>query len=170
MIFYYSSIFTLDLSTIILYILAFVLLLISFIKDRHKTKIALKKGWMSFKKIMPILIPLFIIVGIILTIVTPDMIKSFLGEDSGALGILIALIVGSVSFLPPFVTYPLGAELIREGAGYPQVAALVTALMGVGFVYLFIESKFFGSKATFLRNGLALMAAAIVAVVVMVVM
>lgn len=155
-----------DISTIILYVLAVVLLIISFVKDRKKTKMGVKKGWMAFKKILPILIPLFLIVGIILTVISPDIIKFSLGENSGIMGVFIGLLVGSIAFMPPFVTYPLGVELLEKGAGYPQVAAFVTTLMAVGVVYFTAETKFFGTKSTILRNGLGFIASLIVALVV----
>jgi uncharacterized membrane protein YraQ (UPF0718 family) len=167
---YFKQIFSFDISTIILYTVALSLLLISFIKDKKKTKMALKKGWKSFKNIIPMLVPLFIIVGVVLTIVTPETIKNLLGDESGIVGVIIGLLVGSVAFMPPFITYPLGAELLKGGAGYPQVAALVTALMSVGIVYLTTEYKFFGWKATISRNVLALTASSVVALVIWVVM
>jgi len=55
-----------DLSTIIIYGIALALLIVSLVKDRGKTKKAIKKGWMAFIKILPVLIPLFLIVGIVL--------------------------------------------------------------------------------------------------------
>ncbi|WP_105617707.1 permease [Vallitalea okinawensis] len=155
-----------DISSLIMYVLAIILLIISFIKDRSKTKKAIKKGWMAFKKIVPVLVPLFLIVGIVLTVVTPDMIGSLLGEQSGFIGVLIGLVTGSIAFMPPFVTYPLGVELLDKGAGYPQVAALVTTLMAVGLVYWSAETKFFGTKSTILRNGLAFIASITVALVI----
>lgn len=155
-----------DLSTIILYSIAIILLFISLVKDKKKTKMAIKKGWMAFKKILPILIPLFIIVGVVLSVVTPDMIRSVLGDNSGILGVALGMIVGSIAFIPPFVAYPLGADLLTNGAGYPQVAAFVTTLMAVGIVYWMAETKFFGKKAVILRNSLAFIASGIVAIVI----
>ena len=155
-----------DISTIILYGIALVLLIISVIKDPGKTKKAIKKGWMAFVKIIPVLIPLFIVVGVLLSLITPDMIKQVMGEDSGLLGVLTGMLIGSVAFMPPFVTFPLGAELLGHGAGYPQVAAFVTTLMAVGLVYWVAEVKFFGHKAVILRNSLAFIASGVVALVV----
>ena len=155
-----------DLSTIILYSVAIVLLIISLIKDRKKTKAAVKKGWMAFLKILPVLIPLFIIVGVVLSVVTPDMIRLALGENSGVAGVAIGMITGSIAFIPPFVAFPLGADLLENGAGYPQVAAFVTTLMAVGIVYWAAEKKFFGNKAVVLRNSLAFIASGIVAFVI----
>lgn len=155
-----------DISTLILYGIALVLLVVSIIKDRGKTKKAIRKGWMAFVKIMPVLIPLFVVVGVLLSIITPEMIKQVMGEESGVFGVLTAMLIGSIAFMPPFVTFPLGAELLGYGAGYPQVAAFVTTLMAVGLVYWVAEVKYFGHKAVYLRNSLAFVASGIVALVV----
>jgi len=155
-----------NISNLIIYSLVLILLIISTIKNPKKTKMALIKALKSFIKIMFVLIPLFLFVGILLTFVTPDMIRVFIGEKSGILGVFTATIVGSIAFMPPFVSYPLGAELLEKGAGYPQIAALVTSLMSVGFVYLGAETKFFGVKATLLRNSLAIVGTLVVAFVV----
>ena len=157
-------------STYILYALSLTLLTISFFKDKSKTKKAIKKGWMSFKKIIIILIPLFMFVGILLSLITPEQIKLAMGDESGIVGVVIALVVGSIAFIPSFLTFPLGAELLESGAGYPQVAALVTALMAVGIVYIVAEHKFFGRKAVVLRNSFAILASVVVAFVIWVVM
>ena len=155
-----------DISTIILYSVAIVLLIISFVKDKKKTKAAVKKGWMAFKKIVPVLIPLFIIVGVVLSVITPEMIRFVLGENSGIAGVAIGMVAGSIAFIPPFVAFPLGADLLENGAGYPQVAAFVTTLMAVGIVYWAAEKKFFGNKAVILRNTLAFVASGVVAFVI----
>lgn len=155
-----------DASTIILYSIAIVLLVVSSLKDRKKTKAAVKKGWMAFKKILPVLIPLFMIVGVVLSVVNPDIIRTLLGQDSGIFGVILGMIVGSIAFIPPFVAYPLGAELLQNGAGYPQVAAFITTLMAVGFVYWMAEKKYFGKKAVIMRNSMAFIASGIVAFVV----
>lgn len=159
-----------NISTIILYAMATFFLVISLVKDRKKTVMGMKKGFMAFKKILPLLIPLFLIVGIVLTYVTPEMIRQILGEESGWIGTTLGLLLGSLAFMPPFVAFPLGAELIEKGAGFPQVAAFVTTLMGVGFVYLQAEIKFFGTGSTIRRNSLAFVAAIIVALVIGVLM
>lgn len=153
----------------ILYAVTFLLLVISFIKDKEKTKKGLIKGAKSFIKLMPVLLPLFLFIGILLAIVTPEFISSVLGPDSGLLGYLFGLIVGSITFMPPFVAYPLGVELLANGAAYPQVAGFLVALMSVGLVYYSAESKLFSKKSAILRNLISFIGAIIVILVVLVV-
>ena len=154
-----------DPSSLFLYGLSLVLLLFSFSRDRKKTRMALKKGWKAFVGLVPLLLPLFLIVGVLLAVVSPSMIQTLLGESSGFMGVIAGLLMGSVAFMPPFVVYPLAAELLEQGAGYPQIAAFVTTLMGVGLVYWAAETEFFGRRLTLLRNSLAFVASALVALV-----
>jgi len=151
-----------SLEAIIIYTLAGVLTIISFIYNKDKTLKGLKKGAKSFIKLMPVLLPLFLFIGILLALVTPEFISSILGEDSGFFGYVFGIVVGSVTFMPPFVAYPLGRELLNNGAAYPQVAGFLVALMSVGLVYFAAESKFFSAKSALIRNIVSIIGAIIV--------
>lgn len=158
-----------SIETYILYGLTVILLVLSFMKDKKKTKMGIKKGVKSFLKLMPILIPTFMFIGILLAVVTPEFISRLLGEESGILGVISGLTVGSITFMPPFVAYPLGVELLANGGAYPQVAGFLVTLMSVGIVYYVLESKTFNVKVTLLRNIVSLVGAIIVVLIVMVV-
>ncbi len=154
------------LETYIIYIVTIVLLVVSFFKSKEKTVRGLKKGVKTFLKILPILIPLFLFVGIILALVTPEFISNSLGESSGIFGIAFGLVIGSITFMSPFVAYPLGVELLENGAAYPQIAGFLVTLMSVGVVYFAAESKFFSKKAAIVRNLISFIGALIVIVIV----
>lgn len=157
------------IETYIIYIVTFILLIISYFKSKEKTYKGLKKGVKTFFKILPILLPLFLFVGIILALVTPEFISNSLGESSGIFGLIFGLVVGSVTFMSPFVAYPLGVELLENGAAYPQVAGFLVTLMSVGLVYFAAETKFFSKKAAIVRNLVSFIGAIIVIVIVSVI-
>ncbi len=158
-----------SIETITLYIITMILLVLSLFKSKEKTIKGLKKGAKTFIKLMPVLLPLFLFIGILLAVVTPDFISSILGEDSGFVGYLLGMTIGSITFMPPFVAYPLGVQLLENGAAYPQVAMFLVTLMSVGIVYYPMESKFFNRKAAIYRNLVSLIGAVIVVLIVMVV-
>ncbi|MGS0973557.1 MAG: permease [Candidatus Izemoplasmataceae bacterium] len=158
-----------SIEAIIIYSIAIILLIISFFADKKKTLKGLKKGSKSFIKLMPVLLPLFLFIGILLAIVTPSFISTLLGEESGFLGIVLGLSIGSITFMPPFVAYPLGVELLENGGAYPQVAGFLVTVMSVGLVYYAVESKFFNKKAAIYRNLISFIGAIIVILIVMVV-
>jgi len=158
------------LFTYILYALAIVGLLISFLKDRKKTKAALMKAWKSFENILPQILTIFMIIGFALAIFPPETIRKLLGAESGFLGILAAALIGSITLMPGFVAFPLAAALLKSGAGYMQLAAFVSTLMMVGVITIPIERKTFGLKATITRNASAFVFSFVVAVVMGVVL
>ncbi|MDD2533944.1 MAG: permease [Eubacteriales bacterium] len=142
--------------TAILYGLAFGLLLLSFFKDRKKTKMALKKSWKSFENILPQMLAILPLIGLVLAILSPETISGLIGKQSGWLGIAIAATLGSITLIPGFVAFPLAAALLEAGAGISQIAVFVSTLMMVGIVTLPVEMKYFGKRATLTRNALAL--------------
>ncbi len=141
--------------SIIMYLLAAVGLVASAIADRKKTKQALVKAWKSFSNLLPDFSGVLALVGLVLTILSPEVISSVIGGRSGVLGMVIASIVGAITLIPGFVSFPLAASLLERGAGVMQVAVFVSTLMMVGFVTMPLERKHFGAKAAYLRNGLS---------------
>lgn len=141
--------------TDILYVLAIGGLLLSFLKDRKKTKMALKKAWKSFENIMPQFLCVILIIGMALSVLSEETISALLGSGSGMWGVAIAAIIGSITLIPGFVAFPLAAALLEGGAGYMQITAFVSTLMMVGIVTMPIEIKTFGKKIALLRNGAA---------------
>lgn len=154
------------MSDYFIYVIVLILLAISAVLDKKKTKKALKIGLKSFKNLLPTLIPMMLFIGVILSILSPDNISLILGERSGIFGIIAGLIVGSVAFLPSFVAFPLGASLLEHGAGYPQIAAFVSTLMAVGVASIALEIQYFGKKMAVHRNILAMFASIMFTVIV----
>lgn len=152
------------------YVIAAVALGFSWFKSKEKTIQALKKAWKSFENILPQFLSILLLIGFVLSILTPSQISSLIGGDSGWIGVLLASILGSITLIPGFIAFPLAAALIKSGAGYMQIAAFISTLMMVGIVTLPMEIKFFGKKAAYLRNGLAFIFSLIVALVMGVVL
>lgn len=139
----------------ILYVAAVGGLLISFLKDKAKTKKALMKAWKSFMNLLPDFAGILALVGLVLTLLSPDTISQLLGSQSGLLGMIVAAVVGAITLIPGFISFPLAYTLLQKGAGVVQVGVFVSTLMMVGFVTMPLEKKHFGAKATYLRNGLS---------------
>lgn len=149
--------------TYILYGLCIVLTLISFFKDKEKTKRALINGIKSFENIMPQFLSILVIIGIGLTILKPETISTLIGNDSGILGVVLSSLVGSVIMMPTFVAFSTGNTLIQNGAGYAQVSALITTLTMVGVLTFPLEAKYIGKRGAFYRNFLAFLFSFVVA-------
>ncbi len=151
--------------SVIFYSVCAVALVISFFKSKEKTFLALKKAWRSFENVLPQVLSILLIIGITLAILTPEQISYFLGSGSGWYGVLLAALIGSVTLVPVFIAFPLAGALLQHGAGYMQLAAFVSTLMMVGIITFPVEIKYFGLKATVLRNAFGLIFSLIVAAV-----
>jgi len=156
--------------TYVLYLTTAILLVVSYMKDKKKTKMAIKKAWKSFENILPQFLIILILIGIVLAILSPDVISSLLGQKSGWLGIIIASIIGSITLIPGFVAFPLAATLLKNGAGFTQMAVFISTLMMVGIVTLPLEIKYFGKKVAVMRNISAYLFSFIIALVIGVVL
>lgn len=155
---------------IVLYTITAIYLSLSFIKDKYKTKVALLSSWKMFRNVLPDLLAIMLFVGLALSLLTPSLISSIIGENSGLLGILYSTIIGSIAIVPSFIVFPLGHTLVQNGAALPQVAVLMSTLMSVGLASLFMEQKTFGQSFAYARNISAIVMSLLFALIIWVVM
>ena len=143
------------MDTLLLYLVAAICLLGSYLKNREKTGIAMKKAVKAFENILPQFLVVFLLVAMGMAVLDPETISLVLGKNSGVFGVLAASLIGAITLIPGFVAFPAAAALLHGGAGATQIAAFVSSLMMVGVVTLPLEIQFFGKRAAFLRNLLA---------------
>lgn len=154
------------METYILYGVTILFLIVSYFKDKGKTKMALIKAWKAFENILPEFLVVLILVGLMLAILEPEVISKLIGSESGWFGTIIAAVVGSLVLIPGFVAFPTADLLLRNGAGLVQIAAFVSTLMMVGVITLPVEIKYFGKKTSLLRNGIGFFFCFLVAIIV----
>jgi uncharacterized membrane protein YraQ (UPF0718 family) len=153
-------------NTIIFGSLTGVCLLLSYILDKDKTILGLKKGSKMLFNILHPFLNILIIISIVLFFIPESLIVQYLGANSGWLGFGIAAFIGSITLIPGFISYPLAATLLSQGATYSVVAVFMTTMMMVGVVTLPLEIRYFGRKAAILRNFFNLIAAILIGVFV----
>ena len=156
--------------TYVVYVLAITGLIISFVKDKTKTKKALGLALKSFENLLPQFIAILIIIAFALTVLDTEQISRILGKESGALGLVIGAGIGSVTLIPPYVALPLIASLLQSGAGYAQITIFLTTLTTVGVITLPVEIKYLGRNTAIRRNFLALVFSSILALIMGLVM
>ncbi len=152
--------------TVFLYTIAAGFLFLSFIKSREKTKKALMVARKAFLNILPEFSAILILIAVVLSLVSPQIIQHLIGGQSGASGMLITSIIGSITLIPGFIAFPLAKSLLDNGAGVTQIVVFISTLMMVGFVTAPLEIKYFGKRQTLLRNGMAFVYSFIVALIV----
>ena len=147
---------------IVLSLATAILLALSFFADRGKTLAGLKKGAKMFLNILPALLAVLILVSVFLYVVPNHVLIEWLGKGTGWAGIVSAALLGSISLIPGFIAFPLGAILVHSGVSYQAVAVFITTLMMVGILTLPLEAKYFGWKVSLLRNALSFFGALLI--------
>lgn len=148
-----------------LYVFTSIAVITSYLFNPEKTKKGFKKGWMKFSKTLPDYLKLLMIISVIL-LLSQDFIITYLSQDNIFIGLILSLLIGSVTMMPGFIAYPLAKILVNNGVPYMVVAGFVTSLMLVGIVTFPLEKKYFGTKATLMRNSLSFMVAFGIAILV----
>ncbi|MFH1483282.1 MAG: permease [Chloroflexota bacterium] len=143
-----------------------VLSMVSIALDRKKTLEGVKRGWRMFRNVLLPFLNILILISVVLYFVPPSVISHYLGANSGVLGFSIAALVGSITLIPGFISYPIAAGLIQQGASYAVVATFMTTLMMVGVVTLPLEIRYFGKRVAIARNALNFVAAVITGLLV----
>ncbi len=147
-------------------ILVLVCLAVSFLRNRQKTLLALKIALNALKRLAPMVLTVIALIGIIMGFIPPSWIASSIGSGRGVVGVGIAALLGSVMFIPGIIAFPLAATLVSRGAGITAVAAFITTLTMIGFLFLPLEIRELGRRFAAVRNGLSFIAALAVAVLV----
>lgn len=141
-------------------------LIVSAIVDIRKTGKALKTAGKKFLALLPSFLIMLAAVSVILTLIPEETIVRILGKEDIFGGTVIASLLGSITFMPGFVVFPLAGILVTKGVAYTVLAGFTTTLMMVGVLTYPIEKEFFGIKITIIRNVLSFIIAIIISLVI----
>lgn len=147
-----------------LYFVAAAALLVSVAADRRKTVQALKVTFKKMRRILPGYMHLLILLSFVL-LVSDSLIVNLLSSSNPWYGLFSGLGIGSLTMIPGFISYPLAGVLVEQGVPYMVVAGFVTSLMMVGIVTFPVEKAYFGVRMALMRNGVALLIALVISIV-----
>lgn len=158
-----------DIFTVIFWVVAVVMIVISLVKDRKKTFAAMKKTKGMMGNMLGEIIAILFLIGLLLTWLPPETIKDVLGSTNAFVSTIVSAVVGSVTLIPAFVAFPLVGSLVDAGASIIPAVAFLTTLTMVGIVTFPLEKKEFGVRFALTRNlmsfGFAMLIAALMGVI-----
>ena len=162
--------FILDIFTILFWVIAVILFIVSFVKSKEKTIAAMKKSRGMMGSMIGEIIAIIFMIGLVLTFIPPETIKTVLGTSNTYISTVISALVGSITLIPAFVAFPLVGSLVDVGASIVPAVAFLTTLTMVGIVTFPLEKKEFGTKFAVMRNlfsfGFAIIIALLMGVVI----
>ena len=144
-----------DIFTIVFWVVAIVLTIVSLIKNKKKTFAAMKKSKGMMGNMLSDIVAIIFLIGLVLTFIPPETIKTVLGSANTLMSTVVSALVGSITLIPAFVAFPLVGSLVDAGASIIPGVAFLTTLTMVGVVTFPLEKKEFGSKFALTRNVLS---------------
>lgn len=154
-----------DIFTLIFLIIAVGLTVASIIKNKKKTFAAMKKSKSMMGNMLGEIIAIIFLIGLLLTLIPPETIKSALGSANTFVSTIVGALVGSITLIPAFVAFPLVGSLVDAGASIIPAVAFLTTLTMVGVVTFPLEKKEFGTKFALTRNILSFGFAIVIALI-----
>jgi len=152
-----------DTFTIGLWSASLLLMVAAFIKSKTKTFAAMKKSKKIMSNMLGDFVAIIFMIGLILTLVPPETIRTFLGEANAGKATVAAAIAGSVTLIPGFLAFPLVGSLVDAGASIVPAVAFLTTLTMVGIITFPLEKKEFGTRFALSRNILGFIFALFIA-------
>lgn len=154
-----------DIFTIAIWIITIGLLLFSFVKDKSKTKEALKKALIMGRGMALSIFAVIFAIGFILAILPPEKIAEIIGNQNVFVATIAAAGFGTITLIPAFIAFPLIGTLAGAGVGIMPSVAFLTTLTMVGVATFPLEKREFGIKFAITRNVLSFVFAIIIALV-----
>lgn len=116
-----------NITRLIMLILAVALTFIAYRKDPKLPLEGLMAGGKLFLGILPAMVLAFVLAGMITMVLPKELMSKWLGEESGLRGLLLGTLAGSLTPGGPFIQFPIVAALLKAGAGIAPVAAYISA-------------------------------------------
>lgn len=113
-------------------------------------------GWQTLRRTLSLLLVAFAIVGYVDVLAPQDLVRAWIGPDSGWRGLLVGEAAGMLLPGGPYVVFPLIATLYQAGAGLGPVLSMITSWATLALLSVSFELPFLGWRFTAVRLGLAL--------------
>jgi len=129
-------------------------MIISGIVNRKKTKKAMFVSLKILIMILPILLFIFVLMGLVQVFLPRETITTFLGNSHGPLSIILGVFLGSITLIQPGAVFPFAGYLLDNGANYGSIYAFTMSAILIGIATIPLEIKMFGKEFTLVRNTL----------------
>jgi len=159
-----------DIFTVSLWGITGAAFIASIVKDKQKTFNSMKMAKGMMKNMVGQIIGILLLIGLILTFIPPEVIKSTLGESNTFISTIVSALAGSITLIPAFVAFPLVGSLVDAGASIIPAVAFLTTLTMVGLVTFPLEKREFGLKFAIIRNIFSFVFAILIALAMGVIM
>lgn len=129
----------------------FLLIVISIININYGTNSVMQAGF-QFMMMLKIVPPIFLLIGLMDVWIPRETMIKMMGEKSGAIGILIAFMFGTLAAGPLLAAFPVAVVMLKKGARYANVLFFLTIWASAKLPIIFFQATTLGPKFTIYSN------------------
>ena len=127
---------------------------------------ALSVTLFSFKEMMLVIPPIFVMLGLLDVWVPRETMVRFMGDGSGLRGAALAVFLGSAAAGPLYAAFPVAAVFMKKGASFFNVVLFLGAWSTTKIPMLLFELASMGPLFTLTRLGMSFVGITVIAFVV----
>lgn len=131
-------------------IFAFILLLV-IIFERTTGMKAFNSTKASLLQMLSVLPPIMILLGLMDEWISRESMMKYMGEESGLMGIALAISFAAFAAGPMYAAFPFTAVLLKKGVKFTNVIIFMNAWCVIKISTLLFEISSLGYKFTFYR-------------------
>jgi uncharacterized protein len=122
---------------VIVYAVVFVLAVAAYLKGGQRHILGISEAIKTLLPVLPTLIGAYLIAGYVRVLLPEELVREWLGEESGLKGILVGYLAGTLTLGGPFISFPIAASLYHAGGSVSTVTTYITswALWGGGIIF-----------------------------------
>jgi uncharacterized membrane protein YraQ (UPF0718 family) len=117
----------------------------------------------SFKEILLVLPPIFILIGLLDVWIPKETMIRLMGEGSGFKGILLAFLFGTVAAGPLYAAFPVAIVFMKKHVKFSNIIILIGAWSSTKIPMLLFEMSALGFKFALIRLALNILVIIIIA-------
>lgn len=135
----------------ITFIISSILIFITYMWNPEIGLKAIDTVWISFKEMIMVIPPVFILMGLLDIWVPKDVMVKYMGEGSGLKGILLSIFLGSAAAGPLYGAFPVAAVFMKKGAKLTNIFIFIGAWSTTKIPMFLFELSALGSKFALTR-------------------
>jgi uncharacterized membrane protein YraQ (UPF0718 family) len=133
------------------FLISMIALIVLFIVNREFGVKALDVTGYSLKEMAMVIPPIFILLGLLDVWVPRETMIKYMGEKSGIIGIILALVIGSAAAGPLYGAFPIAAVFMKKGVKFTNVLIFIGAWSTTKIPMFLFEMASLGSPFAFTR-------------------
>ena len=122
-----------------------------FILDKNIGIKTLSSTQSSFLQMLGVLPPIMLLLGLMDVWVPREVLMKYMGDNSGVIGVLLAMLIGSLAAGPMYAAFPFTAVLMKKGVKFSNIIIFMNAWCVTKISTLLFEVSALGFKFTFIR-------------------